>query len=99
MNICYIISTCDKYLNTRVKYQMETMFKNVNRENIYYLTSQPNVEKRQFGWNCMDDFDNIPWKYIHFIYNMEIQDKYDWYIFIDDDTFVFENRLLNLLSN
>jgi hypothetical protein len=77
---------------------METMFKNVNRENIYYLTSKPNVEKRQFGWNCMDDFDNIPWKYIHFFYNMEIQDKYDWYIFIDDDTFVFENRLLNLLS-
>lgn len=98
MKICYIISTCNKYLETRVKYQMETMFKNVNKDDIYYLTSKSNIEKRQFGWNCMDDTQNITWKYIYFIYNMNISD-YDWYIFIDDDTFVFENRLKNLLTN
>ena len=97
MKICYIISTCNKYLETRVKYQMETMFKNVNNNDIYYLTSKPNIEKRQFGWNCMDDIQNITWKYIHFFHNMNIPD-YDWYIFIDDDTFVFENRLQNLLK-
>ena len=34
MKICYIISTCDKYLDTRVKYQMESMFKNVNKADI-----------------------------------------------------------------
>jgi hypothetical protein len=98
MKICYIISTCDKYLDTRVKYQMETMLKNVDKEDIYYLTSTPNHEKRQFGWYSMDDAQNITWKYIHFIYNMNIPD-YDWYIFIDDDTFVFEKRLRNLLTN
>lgn len=98
MKICYIISTCNKYLETRVKYQMETMLKNVNREDIYYLTSKPDVENRQFGWYSMDDEKNITWKYIHFIYNMNIS-HYDWYIFIDDDTFVFENRLKNLLLN
>jgi len=97
MRICYIISTCDKYLETRVKYQMNTMFKNVNKEDIYYLTSKPNIEKRHFGWYCMDDTQNITWKYIHFIYNMDIP-NYDWYIFIDDDTFVFENRLKKFLS-
>jgi len=98
MKICYIISTCDKYLQTRVKYQMDIMLKNVNKEDIYYLTSKPDIENRRFGWNCMDDGKNITWKYIHFIFNMNIPD-YDWYIFIDDDTFVFENRLKNLLSN
>ena len=98
MKICYIISTCDKYLQTRVKYQMDIMLKNVNKEDIYYLTSKPDIENRQFGWYCMDDEKNITWKYIHFIFNMNIQ-NYDWYIFIDDDTFVFENRLKNLLSN
>ena len=97
MKICYIISTCDKYLNSRVKYQMDTMFKNVNKEDIYYLTSKPNINERQFGWYTMDDSQNITWKYIHFIYNMDIP-NYDWYIFIDDDTFVFQSRLLNLLS-
>jgi len=97
MKICYIISTCDKYLDTRVKYQMEILFKNVDKNDIYYLTSKPDIDKRQFGWNCMDDEQNITWKYIHFIYNMNILD-YDWYIFIDDDTFVFKNRLETLLS-
>lgn len=97
MKICYIISTCDKYLDTRVKYQMESMLKNVNKEDIYYLTSKPDVNNRQFGWYCMDDEKNITWKYIHFIYNTNIS-YYDWYIFIDDDTFVFEKRLKNLLK-
>lgn len=97
MKICYIISTCNKYLETRVKYQMETMLKNVPTKDIYYLTSKPDLEKRQFGWNCMDDEKNISWKYIYFIYNMNIP-EYDWYIFIDDDTFVFQSRLENLLQ-
>jgi hypothetical protein len=98
MKICYIISTCDKYLDTRVKYQMETFLNNVNKDDIYYLTSKPDINNRQFGWYSMDDEKNITWKYIHFIYNMNIL-YYDWYIFIDDDTFVFEKRLKNLLLN
>jgi len=98
MKICYIISTCNKYISTRVKYQMETFLNNVPLEDIYYLTSNPNIEERQFGWNCMDDAQNITWKYIYFIYNMNI-DYYDWYIFIDDDTFVFPSRLEKLLSS
>jgi hypothetical protein len=76
---------------------MDTMLKNVNKEDIYYLTSKPDIKNRQFGWYCMDDEKNITWKYIYFIFNMNI--NYDWYIFIDDDTFVFEKRLLNLLTN
>lgn len=99
MKLCYIISTCDKYINTRVKYQLETYLKDVNNEDIFYLTSKPNEIKRQFGWQCMDDEANITWKYIHFIYNMKSILNYDWYIFIDDDTFVFIDRLKNLLEN
>jgi hypothetical protein len=78
---------------------METMFKNINKNDIYYLTSKPNVERRQFGWYTMDDSKNITWKYINFIYNMDGEFlKYDWYIFIDDDTFVFTNRLQKYLT-
>jgi len=99
MRICYIISTCNKYLDTRVAYQMETMLKNINKNDIYYLTSAPNVERRQFGWYTMDDPKNITWKYIHFIYNMNGEFlNYDWYIFIDDDTFVFTNKLRKYLT-
>jgi hypothetical protein len=98
MNICYIISTCDNYLDTRVRYQMNTFLKNVDRNDIYYLTSKSNIEERQFGWNCLDDKKYIIWKYIHFIYNMTTILDYDWYIFIHDDTFVFKNKLDYYLS-
>lgn len=98
MKICYIISTCDNYIETRVKYQMQHMFNHINMEDIYYLTSKPAIDKRQFGWNSLDDPKNITWKYIHFIYNMENILNYDWYVFIDDDTFVFFDNLINLLS-
>ena len=99
MKLCYIISTCDKYLETRVKYQMETFLSNANKNDIFYLTSKSNINKRQFGWNCVDDEKNITWKYIHFIYNMQTILDYDWYIFIDDDTFVFIDRLKQLLNS
>jgi len=99
MKICYIISTCNKYLDTRVCYQMQTFLKYIDKNDIYYLTSVANVERRQFGWNTMDDSKNITWKYIHFIYNMRNDFlNYDWYIFIDDDTFVFNGRLGKYLS-
>jgi len=78
---------------------MNTIFKNINKEDIYYLTSKPNIRERQFGWNCMDDSQNITWKYIHFIYNMKNILNYDWYIFIDDDTYLFINRLEKMLQN
>jgi hypothetical protein len=74
------------------------MLKDFNKDDVYYLTSKPDFEKRQFGWYCHDDDKNITWKYINFIYNMDIN-NYDWYIFFDDDTFVFENRLTNLLKD
>ena len=99
MKICYIISTCDKYLDNRVQYQMETFLSDVDRNDIFYLTSKPNIEKRHFGWNCLDDEKNITWKYIYFIYNMNTILDYDWYMFIDDDTFVFIERLNHLLKN
>jgi len=76
---------------------MDTFLKDVPTEDIYYLTSKSNPEKRQFGWNCMDNLENLTWKYIHFIYNTNIT-EYDWYIFIDDDTFVFQSKLENLLK-
>jgi hypothetical protein len=78
---------------------METYLQDVDETDIYYLTSKPDYEKRHFGWNSLDDPFNITWKYIYFIYNMNSILSYDWYIFIDDDTFVFIERLKNLLAN
>jgi hypothetical protein len=98
MRVCYIISTCDKYLDNRVKYQMETVFKNVNKEDIYYLTSKADVENRRFGWDAPDNLESLPLKYIHFFKNMNIENNYDWFVLFDDDTFVFIDRLQKMLS-
>lgn len=92
MRYCYIISTCNKYLDTRVQYQWSTFLKHVDKKDIYYLTANEDLEKRQFGWGCLDDEKNITWKYINFIYNMDIP-HYDWYVFIDDDTYVYSHKL------
>ena len=97
MKICYIIKTCDKYLENRVVYQANTFIKDIDINDIYYLTSKPDISKRHFGWNTNDSYEHLTWKITNFFYNMNI-DEYDWYIFIDDDTFVFVNRLKNFLK-
>lgn len=98
MKICYVIKTCDKYLDTRVKYQLNTFLKYINKEDIYFLTSKPDIEKRHFGWNTDDSYEKLSLKVTSFFYHMD-NDKYDWYIFIDDDTFLFPNRFVEMLKN
>lgn len=97
MKVCYIVLTCEKYLNTRVKWQMETMFKNIDKDDIYYLGHTNDKDNRLFSWGALDDYNNLPFKFIDFFKNIEL--NYDWYFFIDDDTFVFHDNLYRLLSN
>jgi Fringe-like len=95
MSICYIILTCELYIPTRAKYLLETSLKNVNPNDIYFLScksSQPNV----YGWNTADNYESCPLKYVRFFQNMKLD--YDWYYFMDDDTFVFPNRLSTFLQ-
>jgi hypothetical protein len=99
MKVCFIIPTCEKYFETRVKYQEDAFLKYVNKEDIYYLTYASDLEKRHFGWEYIEDTHlNTTWKYVNFFYHMNITELYDWYVFIDDDTFVFLDRLYSLLQ-
>jgi hypothetical protein len=50
MRICYIVLTCEKYIDTRVKWQMKTMFKNIDPTDIYYLGHKMDVSNRLFSW-------------------------------------------------
>ena len=95
-NICYIILTCEKYLPTRAKWQRENCFKNFDLNNLYYISCKPGPNS-VYGWNTPDDYQSCPLKYIEFFINMDLD--YDWYVFIDDDTFVFPNRFSTMLSN
>lgn len=96
MSICYIILTCEAYLPTRARYLLETSLKNVNPNDIYFLSckkKEPNV----YGWDTADDYESCPTKYVRFFQNMKLD--YDWYYFMDDDTFIFPNRLHKFLTN
>lgn len=95
-NVCYIILTCEKYLNTRVKWQNETCFKDVPEKDCYFLSCKE-VKPNIYGWDTEDDYKSCIIKYIKFFQNLTI--NYDWYMFIDDDTYVFANRVEQYLSN
>lgn len=90
MKICYIILTCENYLSSRAKFLLETSLKNVNSTDIYFLSCK-SIKPNIYGWNTDDNYESCPLKYVRFFQNMTID--YDWYFFMDDDTFVFPDRL------
>lgn len=92
--IAYIILTCEKYINTRVHYQKETFLKNVD---YYYISHKMDQTNHIYGFDTDDSYDSCPDKYLHFIRNMNLD--YDWYIFIDDDTYVFPDKLVQFLTH
>ena len=107
MKIAYIILTCKQNIDLRVKYQKQTFLQTrdikiglVNCNIDYFCISSKMEEPNSsiYGWNTSDKYQDLTYKYLAFIINMEIP-QYDWYFFIDDDTFVFPNRLVEYLAN
>jgi hypothetical protein len=96
MKICYIVLTCEKYLPTRIEWQNSTFFQKVDKKDIFFISCKSSGEN-VYGWNTEDDYQSCPIKYIKFFMNMEID--YDWYIFIDDDTYMNTTNLTKYLKN
>jgi len=96
MKVCYIVLTCEKYFDTRVKWQLETMFGDVLKSDIYFLGHVMDVERRLYSWGAADDYNSLPYKYMDFFKHLDID--YDWYILIDDDTYVFHTRMVQMLE-
>lgn len=91
-NIEFIVLTCDKYLNTRV----ESIKKSWGRDkNIKFLTDTKYDEIHIVGFNTQKNYNGIYDKYLNFfkIYNFN---NYDYYFFVDDDTFVNLSNLEKL---
>jgi len=97
MKIAYIVLTCKLYENTRKIWQKETSLKNVDDYDIFYLSYKMNPSKRLFSWGAHDGYNGLPFKMIDFFRYMYL-DNYDWIVIIDDDTYLYVNRLKNLLE-
>ena len=100
MKVCYIVLTCEKFIFSRVKWQKNTFFKDVEDKDIYFLAAEKYnfgpYTNNVYGWNTADNYDGCPVKYIRFFQNMTID--YDWYVFIDDDTFLNIKNLNKFLN-
>ncbi len=85
MKILYVILSCDKYKDTRQKWQRETWLKDGLD---YMYLDQPSGD---------ETYKNAPLKYIKFFDNAYISEMYtnafDWFLFCDDDTFVYTEKL------
>lgn len=98
MRICFVVLTCEKYSNTRVLWLKETVFKNVSPQDVYFLGNRMDENQRMFSWGAPDDYNSCPVKYLHcFLYSDLGTKNYDWFFFMDDDTFVYIDRLKNHL--
>lgn len=83
-NVQFVILSCDKYLNTRVKSIKQTWGQNVNC--IYIIDSESN-EKDIIGYNTPKNYAGIQDKYRIFFQKYNFL-QYEYYFFVDDDTFV-----------
>lgn len=88
MRILFVILTCEKYEDTRQKWQKESWINNM--VDFIYLDG---------GYCNEDNYSNLSKKYETFFLRLGDNDikNYDWIFFCDDDTFVFVDRLEKLL--
>jgi hypothetical protein len=79
-----------------VKWQKDTSLLNVRPEDIYYLGHVMDTERRLYNWGASDEYHALPYKTADFFRHLDLD--YDWYVLIDDDTYVFHDRLQKILA-
>jgi hypothetical protein len=72
------------------------MFRHVDPADLYFLGHTMDPSRRLFSWGAGDTYEELPSKFIDFFKNTSLD--YDWFILIDDDTYVFTDRLLSQLA-
>lgn len=92
MNMEFIVLTCDKYLDTRVKSIRETWGKD---KNITFLSDTTTDIPNVLGFNTQQDYSGIFLKYYYFFSAYDFT-RYDYYFFTDDDTFIHLKNLEKL---
>lgn len=91
-NTLVVVLTCDLYLDTRVKSIQNTWGKLIDT---IFLTDSENSQKDIIGYNTPKNYDGIQDKYLNFFKKFNFK-KYDYYFFVDDDTFINIENLKSL---
>ena len=90
-NILFVVLTCDEYIKDRVFAIKKTWGKHVN---VVYL-SDTNIGDNVIGYDTPKNYDGIQEKYYQFFLNYNFS-KYEYFFFLDDDTFVNLDNLYKL---
>ena len=91
MRIAYIVLTCQKFETTRKAWQDSIVFTEAEKADIYFLGHQMNLAERMYSWGARDNYESLPYKFADFFRYSGLD--YDWYFLMDDDTFVYTDRL------
>lgn len=98
MRIVYVVLTCKAYLATRCRWMRETWMPHVSEEDrILFLSGAADPSQDVVGWDTPDGYDGCPLKIWTFVREMPLEDA-DWVVLVDDDTFVFPDRLRACLT-
>lgn len=97
MKILYIIKSCDSYYSTRVSFIKNGWINKINNSSDYIVITSSIEDEKSYKCNCGDTYISTAEKVKNFIKNYQLED-YDWYFLIDDDVFVFPEKLENYIK-
>lgn len=97
MKILYIIKSCDNYYSTRVSHMKNGWINKINDNSDYVVITSSVGDNKTYMCNCGDNYISTAEKIRSFLNNYQYE-GYDWYFLIDDDVFVFPERLENYIS-
>lgn len=84
----YVILTCERYLTTRCQWARDSWLRHIKS---YLFLSARSSGTDVIGWDTIDTYESCPIKYAELFRHKSIDT--DWIVFVDDDTFVFPDRL------
>jgi hypothetical protein len=97
MKILISIITTRKYRESRLKYILDTWYKDV--EDIIIVTDEESSELPMIKFCDDDSYEtNVPKNFFAINHFNEKNDNFDWYMILDDDTFLNYANLKKLLE-
>jgi hypothetical protein len=92
LKILYVILSCNEYIEKRCISSEGTWLKKINKNSDYIILTSNYDKPKIHSTNTSDNYLSNSYKWIHFLKNYDFTD-YEWVLSIDDDGFVFPDRL------
>jgi len=92
LKILYTILSCNRYIEERCISSENTWLKQINKNSDYVILTANSDKPKIYSTNTPDNYTSNAYKWLFFLQNYDFKD-YQWIFSIDDDNFVFPDRL------